>query len=73
MEIEFNAAVVDRNGKKLGIVDYIVRDTWSGEVRKFRVRRKDPDKDLFISPDDIDKADKDQVRLSVSLEELVKG
>jgi len=70
MEIEFNAAVVDRDGKKLGTVDHIVRDTWSGDIRKFVVRRRDLDKDLFISPDDVAKATNNQINLRVSFEEL---
>ncbi len=70
MEIEFKAEVADRNGKVLGTVDHIVRDTWSGDIRKFVVRRKDSDKDLFLSPDDVAKTSKNQINLNVSLEEL---
>jgi len=70
MELEFKAKVVDRNGKHLGTVDHIVRDTWSGEIRKFMVRRQNSDKDLFISLDDVVKSTKNQVNLNVSLEEL---
>ena len=70
MELEFKAKVVDRNGKQLGTVDHIVRDTLSGEIRKFVVRRKNSEKDLFISLDDVVKSTKNQVNLNVSLEEL---
>ena len=70
MEIEFSAAVVDRNGKHLGTVDHIVRDTWSGDIRKFVVRQKNSGNDLFLSPDDVVKTTNKQVTLNISLEEL---
>jgi sporulation protein YlmC with PRC-barrel domain len=70
MEPEFKARVVDRSGQELGTVDHLVRDTWSGEIRKFVVRRPDPDKDLFISMSDVAEAGKGRVKLNVSLEEL---
>lgn len=70
MEPEFKAKVVDKNGKVLGTVDHLVRDTWSGEIKKFVVRREESDKDLFLTPEDIMKATKSQVNLNVSLEEL---
>ncbi len=70
MEPEFKAKVVDKNGKMLGTVDHLVRDTWSGEIRKFVVRRADSDNDLFLTPGDIEKATKSQVSLNVTLEEL---
>ena len=70
MEIEFNAAVVDKNGKRLGTVNNIIRDTWSGDIRKFVVRQKNSDNDLFLLPDDIAKTTNKQVTLNISLEEL---
>jgi sporulation protein YlmC with PRC-barrel domain len=35
MEIEFGKKVIDKNGKALGTVDHLVRNTWTGEVNKF--------------------------------------
>ncbi len=70
MEIEFGSQVLDKNDKLLGTVDHIIRDTWSGEIRKFVVRREAPDKDLFISIKDAVDISKDKIKLSVSLEEL---
>jgi sporulation protein YlmC with PRC-barrel domain len=70
MEIDFNATVVDKNGKRLGTVDHIVRDSWSGGIRKFVVRQKDLGNELFLSPDDVAKATNKQVILKLSLEEL---
>lgn len=70
MELEFKAEVVDRNGTVLGTVDHLVRDTWSGEIRKFMVRRKDLAEDLFLSPEDVAKATKTRITLKATLEEL---
>ncbi len=70
MELEFKAEVVDRNGTVLGTVDHLVRDTWSGEIRKFMVRRKDLPEDLFLSPDDVAKSTKTRVTLNATLKEL---
>ena len=70
MEIEFGSRVLDKNEKLLGTVDHIVRDTWSGEISKFMVRREAPEKDLFISIKDAVDISKDTIKLGVSLEEL---
>jgi sporulation protein YlmC with PRC-barrel domain len=70
MEIEFGSRVLDKNEKLLGTVDHIVRDTWSGEISKFMVRREAPEKDLFISIKDAVDISKDTIILGVSLEEL---
>lgn len=70
MEIEFGSQVLDKNEKLLGTVDHIVRDTWSGEISKFMVRREAPEKDLFISIKDAVDISKDTIKLGVSLEEL---
>ena len=70
MNVEYGAKVVDKNGKTLGTVDHIVLDTWTGEQRKFIVRRKEQDKDIFFSPEDIDASKKAKVTLKVPAEEL---
>jgi sporulation protein YlmC with PRC-barrel domain len=70
MEIEFGAEVIDQKGEVLGTIDHIVRDTWSGETKKFVVRRED--QDLFLSPDDVAEATNNKVKLKASLEELGK-
>lgn len=70
MELEYGAKVVDKNNKLLGIVDYLISDTWSGEIRKFMVYRKASQKDLVLSPADVAQAEKDTVRLNVTEEEL---
>ncbi len=70
MQIEHGADVVDKNGVILGTVNYLVRNTWTGEISKFMVRRKEPNKDLFLSLDDVSEADESTIKLSVSKEEL---
>ena len=70
MEIEFGTAVIDKNGKVLGTVDHLVRNTWTGEISKFMVRRKAPDSDLFFSPQDVLKMTDDTVKLNLSIDEL---
>ena len=72
MEIEYAAKVIDQKGKVLGTVDHLVRNSWSGEITKFMVRREAPDEDLFLSLEDVSEANKSEVKLRVSLEELLR-
>jgi len=53
MEIEYGAEVLDKNDRVLGKVDYIVRDTYSGEIKKFKVSTDIIEGDLFFSPEDV--------------------
>lgn len=70
MELEFGVEVKDQNGKVLGTVSHLVRDTWTGEIKQFVVRREAPDNDLFLTPDDVLEATKGEVKLNASAEEL---
>lgn len=70
MEVEFGAKVIDRNGKVLGTIDHLMRNTWTGEITKFAVRRKAPDEDLFFSTKDVVEVTKTKVSLKISLHEL---
>ncbi|HUU64569.1 MAG TPA: hypothetical protein VMW37_00500, partial [Dehalococcoidales bacterium] len=63
MEIEYGAKVIDQKGKVLGTVDHLVRNSWSGEITKFMVRREAPDEDLFLSLEDVSEANKSEVKL----------
>lgn len=72
MELVYGAKVIDKNGKVLGRVSHIASDAWSGEIRKLLVRRKAPSTDLFFSPEDVAEATKDQIKLHVTIEELVQ-
>lgn len=70
MEIEYGNLVVDKNGKALGGVDYIVMDSWSGEPRKYMVRREKGDDAWFFTPVQVAEVVKGKVRLNVANEEL---
>ena len=72
MEIEYGAQVMDRDGKVLGTVDHLVRNTWTGEISKFMVCRKAPDRDLLLSPQDVLEATEKKVKLNVSFNELTE-
>ena len=70
MELEYGAEVIDQKGKVLGAVDHLVRNTWTGELTKFVVRREAPHEDLFLSLEDVSEVKKSRVKLKVSREEL---
>ena len=70
MEPQYGAEVIDNKGESLGTVNYLVRDTWSGEIRKFMVYRKAPEKDLVMTPEDVAEATENSVHLNVSAAQL---
>ncbi|MBI2860134.1 MAG: hypothetical protein HYX91_01345 [Chloroflexi bacterium] len=67
MEIEYGAQVVDRDGKVLGTVDYIMRDTWSGGISKFKVSTDLVETDLFYTPDDVSEATPARIKLKTAV------
>jgi sporulation protein YlmC with PRC-barrel domain len=69
MEIKPGAQVIDKNGKVVGSVNHLARDGWSGEVKKFIVNRKPPDKDLFFTPEDVLEATDASIKLKIALDE----
>ncbi len=68
MEVTFGAEVIDQNGKVLGTVDHLARDTWTGEIKKFVVRRENGA--LFLVPDDVSDIVEGSLKLNKTLEEL---
>lgn len=70
MEVKYGSNVIDSNSKSLGTVDYVMRNTWTGEISKFMVRRKAPERDLFILLQDVLNVTGTAVSLRVSVEEL---
>jgi sporulation protein YlmC with PRC-barrel domain len=70
MAIEFGAEVVDKNGKFLGTVEYLIRNSWTGEISKFMVSGEALEADLFLTPEDIIKATSQKIHLAFSLNEL---
>jgi len=69
MEIKAGVKVIDKNGKVVGSVNHLARDGWSGEVKKFIVNRKPPDKDLFFTPEDVLEATDASIKLKIALDE----
>ncbi|MGD9142612.1 MAG: hypothetical protein PVG61_02060 [Dehalococcoidia bacterium] len=70
MDIEYGAEVTDKNGKALGKVDYIIMDSWSGEPRKYMVRREEEDDAVFFTPDQVAEVKKNKVKLNITAEEI---
>ncbi len=66
MEVEYGAEVLDKNGKALGKIDYIIRDTYTGEITKFKVGTKPAESDLFFSIKDVSESSPDKVKLKVA-------
>lgn len=69
MQIEYGAEVTDRNGRVLGTVDHLMRNTWTGEISKFVVRRKAPESDLFFSSQDVLETTKSKIKVNISFNE----
>lgn len=65
---QIGVEVVDKNGKSLGKIDYIIRDSWSGDIKKYIIYRTPPDKDLSFSPEDISVATESTVTLNTVIE-----
>ena len=70
MEIEYGTLVEDINGTIVGKVDYVIMDGWSGEPRKYMVRREQEDDAVFFTPEQIDGVTKKKIKLNISIEKL---
>jgi len=66
LEVKYGAEVVDKDGKILGTVDYLVRDTLTGEIRSFKVNRQRIDTALFFSTEDLLEVTPTKVKLKIS-------
>jgi sporulation protein YlmC with PRC-barrel domain len=69
MDIEHGAEVFDKNGRRLGTVDRVIRDTFTTEVKKFTVSTDITDSGLFFSPEEVQEATSTTVKLGVALDE----
>jgi len=69
MKIEYGAEVVDRDGKVLGTVGYVIRNTWTGEISKFMVRRESPKRDLLFSLQDVLEVAESKIKVNISFNE----
>ncbi len=70
MDIEYGTEVIDREGNTLGTIDRVIRDSWTGEIRKFSVNRDDAGNELLFSPDEILDSEKTRIKVDVSSNEL---
>jgi sporulation protein YlmC with PRC-barrel domain len=70
MEIDYGAEVKDKNGKVLGTVNKVIRDSWTGEISKFQVTTELTDVDLFVSPKNVAEATPNEVKLNIGFEEI---
>lgn len=70
MEPQIGFGVIDKQEKVLGNIDYLVRDTWSGDIMKYMIYHKPPDRDITFSPADIAEVEENRVKLNVTAEEL---
>ncbi len=68
MEIEYGARVIDKNGKALGTVNKIIRDSWTSEIRKFQVSTGQIETDLFLSPEDVAEVTTSAVKLKAAFD-----
>ncbi|MFW6150217.1 MAG: DUF2171 domain-containing protein [Chloroflexota bacterium] len=68
-KIRHGAKVVDKEGTALGTVDHVARDSWTGEIGKFIVRREAPAHDIFLEPKDVEEVSDEEVKLNKTVEE----
>jgi sporulation protein YlmC with PRC-barrel domain len=73
MSIEYGAEVIDRNGKVLGTVDYIIRNAWTGEISKFRISQNSSGSDILMSPDQVLETADTKIKVNVTSEELTEN
>ena len=58
------------NGKVLGTVNKVIRDSWTGEISKFQVSTELNETGLFVSPENVVEATPNEVKLSVTFDEI---
>ncbi len=64
-EPQIGDEVLDKNGKSLGKIDYLIRDTWSGDIKKYIIYQQLPDEDISFSPEDISEITDSNVVLNI--------
>ncbi|MFC2017210.1 hypothetical protein ACFLUD_02210 [Chloroflexota bacterium] len=69
IEIEYGAEVRDKTSKVVGTVNRVLRDTWTGEIRKFTVSTELTDTELFYSPEDVFEATPSEIKLKIAFDE----
>jgi hypothetical protein len=67
MEIEYGAKVVDKDERLIGVVDYRMRDAYTGALKKFRVKTELAELDPFFSVEDVCEATAETVKLKIAI------
>jgi len=73
MDIQYGMTVVDKNGKPIGKINKVILDMWSGEPRKYAVRLDGKIDMVFFTPQQVDTASVDGVKLAVTMEDIVNA
>lgn len=68
MKIAYGTEVEDKFGNYVGQVNHVIRDSWTGGVRKFGIWHPHYEKDVLVSPEDIAEMKQGKIVLAVSLE-----
>ena len=53
MKTELGSVVIDKEGEILGTVDYVIRNSWTGEISKYIIYRNPPETDISFRPNEI--------------------
>jgi len=61
--VQYGAKVVDKDGKYLGTVNYLVSDSLTGEVKSFKVKTGSDEQALIFSIDDVDQVTPEKISL----------
>jgi hypothetical protein len=65
MNAELGSLVVDREGEILGTVDYVIRNSWTGEISKYIIYRKPPETDIAFTPEDILESNENETKVGI--------
>jgi len=68
MEIQLGAQVFDNNGERFGEVVKVVRDIWSGEIKKFLVSDSTPSNAEIFSASQVLEASEERIRIDITRE-----
>lgn len=66
MKLESGMEVIDSSGKNVGTVDRIIRDSWSGDIKKFMVNTGNVLDQITYSPEDVEESTESQVKLKTA-------
>jgi hypothetical protein len=69
MDIEYGTLVVDGDDKVLGTVDYVIRNSWTGEVSKFRVNQNQSGSEFMCSPENVVEKTETKIKVDVASHE----